>query len=139
MTRINAGIKPIHLCNKHLLAEHREIKRIPNVLSNKPHLLESIDDIPTEFTLGKGHVRFFYDKLGYLHSRYFAIYEECKRRGFNVEFYGEAFDRYQGTRLYNDYQPTLNGIILISARINERLGLDRVGSCDWHTIIDENE
>ena len=32
MTRINAGIPPKKLTNRHLLAEHREIKRIPNVI-----------------------------------------------------------------------------------------------------------
>ena len=30
MTRINCGIPPEELSDKHLLAEHREIKRIPN-------------------------------------------------------------------------------------------------------------
>ena len=30
MTRINAGIPAAMLTGKHLLAEHREIKRIPN-------------------------------------------------------------------------------------------------------------
>ena len=29
MTRINLGVKPSELCNKHLLAEQRELKRIP--------------------------------------------------------------------------------------------------------------
>ena len=32
MTRINVGILPKELSNKHLIAEHREIKRIPNCI-----------------------------------------------------------------------------------------------------------
>ena len=63
MTRINIGIPPKQLTNKHLIAEHREIKRIPNVISKGKYNLKSI---PPEFTLGKGHVSFFYDKLQYL-------------------------------------------------------------------------
>lgn len=48
MTRINAGIAPHLLTNKHLLAEHREIKRIPNVLAKK---VNAVTDIPSEFCL----------------------------------------------------------------------------------------
>ena len=32
MTRINVGIPPAELTGKHLIAEHREIKRIPNCI-----------------------------------------------------------------------------------------------------------
>ena len=33
MTRINVGINPADLTGKHLIAEHREIKRIPNCIA----------------------------------------------------------------------------------------------------------
>lgn len=34
MTRISASIKPIELCDKMLMAEHREIIRIPNTIKS---------------------------------------------------------------------------------------------------------
>ena len=74
MTRINCGIKVEELSDKHLLAEHREIKRIPNVIKSGKANLENL---PEKFTLGKGHVRFFYNKIGYLASRYSEIYADC--------------------------------------------------------------
>lgn len=88
MTRINAFIPVEELSNSHLLAEHREIKRIPNTInSGKARLL----DIPDKFTLGKGHVKFFYNKIRWLFYRYCKIYDECRRRGLNVTSYHDAF------------------------------------------------
>ena len=117
MTRINLGINPNELTNKHLLAEHREIKRIPNMvksgrMSNKGQ--------PKEFTLGIGHMKFFYDKLGYLKKRYVEIYNECLLRGLNVQNYISAWDGID-VKLMNDYIPTERDIKLIEQRINERL------------------
>ena len=63
MTRINVGIPPAELTDKHLLAEHREIKRIPNCIAKGKYNMEGI---PDKFKLGKGHVKFFYNKLEYL-------------------------------------------------------------------------
>ena len=61
MTRVNTGISPFELPTKLLLAELREIKRIPNLVKSGKF---SLIGQPPEFTLGKGHVKFFYDKLG---------------------------------------------------------------------------
>jgi deoxyribonuclease (pyrimidine dimer) len=71
MTRINAGIRPAELVDQHLLAELREIKRIPNVVKQGK---AKLDGIPERFSLGTGHVRFFYNKLGYLLRRYRSLY-----------------------------------------------------------------
>lgn len=61
MTRINLGVPVRNLTDEHLLAEHREIKRIPNA-----YLVAlrsgSIDKVPKKFCLGRGHVLFFIDK-----------------------------------------------------------------------------
>ena len=56
MTRINAGIPPVELTDKHLIAEHREIKRIPNLISKGKY---NMNGQPSEFKLGIGHVKFF--------------------------------------------------------------------------------
>ena len=74
MTRINCGIPPAELVDKHLIAEHREIKRIPNCIKKGRY---NLTGQPDKFTLGTGHVKFFYDKLGYLKRRYESIYKEC--------------------------------------------------------------
>ena len=76
MTRINIGVRPIELENKHLMAEHRELKRIPNVVRKGRYNLKNV---PPQFTLGKGHVSFFYDKLGYLKK------QERKRLYIHIE------------------------------------------------------
>lgn len=55
MTRINSAIPVKNLTDEHLLAEHREIKRLPYFLS-KAIQSGSINNIPEKFTLGKGHV-----------------------------------------------------------------------------------
>ncbi len=117
MTRINVGVKPAELNSKHLIAEHREIKRIPNLIKKGKY---SLDGMPEQFKLGTGHVKFFYNKLRYLHGRYTSLYNECINRGFNVTNYDECFDDLP-TELYNDYQPTAIDRELILERIKERL------------------
>jgi len=89
MTRINSAIHPRELHSKLLIAEHREIKRIPNAIAKGRF---SMDDVPSDFTLGKGHVKFFYPRLRYLRRRYVKILDECKRRGFDVTDYTSCFD-----------------------------------------------
>lgn len=123
MTRINAAIPVEQLCDQHLLAEHREIKRIPNAVKAKYEKGQSVNvsKIPKFFKLGSGHVIFFYDKLLYLDKRYEKIYQECKRRGFNVTDYSKCFEGIP-KHLYNDWDdsdPQVYG--LLAQRINERL------------------
>lgn len=142
MTRINAGMPIKWLSDKHLLAEHREIKRIPNAVKNRKVNWDI--PIPDKFTLGKGHVRFFYDKIRYLERRYKKLHEECIKRGFNVQDYSEAFKLYQPDsffdelnkgrhhynqltndsyqlieKAYRDWVPTQEAFELIKQRIKE--------------------
>ncbi len=117
MTRINVAIPPRELTNRHLLAEHREMKRIPNVVSRGRYNLKSV---PKQFTLGKGHVAFFYDKLGYLKDRYEEVYAECKNRGFKITYYGNAWESVP-KELMNSYTPTKRDEEIIRQRINEKL------------------
>lgn len=117
MTRINCGIPPNELINKHLIAEHREIKRIPNCITKGRF---SMKGQPKEFTLGEGHVKFFYDKLGYLKQRYEELYAECKKRNINVQYYGDAWNNIP-SNLMSDYVPTDRDRAIIRERISERL------------------
>lgn len=101
-----------------LIAEHREIKRIPNAVKQGRFHLEGQ---PTQFTLGKGHVKFFYDKLAYLRRRYEAIYAECKKRRLNVTYFGTAWEGIP-PELLGEYSPTMEAAEMVRARIRERMG-----------------
>ena len=116
MTRINVGIPPAELINQHLIAEHREIKRIPNCIAKGKY---NMDGIPDKFKLGTGHVKFFYNKLLYLKNRYISLYNECIKRGFNVQNYISAWDNVP-QELMNDYKVEDNDIKIIKQRIDER-------------------
>lgn len=117
MTRINAGYPVAKLTDKHLIAEHREIKRIPNAVVKGRY---NVKNIPQNFTLGTGHVSYFYDKLNYLKKRYIELYNECKRRGFNVQNYEDCWNGVP-QELMGDYTPTEHAIQLITERIKDRL------------------
>ena len=122
MTRINVGIDPSELNMKMLMAEHREIKRIPNCVKKGRF---SMVGQPIEFTLNTGHVKFFYDKLGYLKNRYERMYNECVKRGFNVQYFGDAFDGID-KKYMNDYTETERDRQLILERIKLRLSKNNV-------------
>jgi len=116
MTRINVGIHPSELPDRLLLAEHREIKRIPNAIKSGRYSLEGI---PDQFTLGKGHVKFFYNKLNYLLCRYFDIHMECVYRQFNVTNYCSCWDLVPA-ELLGDYTPTDRDRQLLIERITSK-------------------
>ena len=117
MTRVNVGIDPSELSGPMLIAEHREIKRIPNLVK---HGKFSLQGQPQAFTLGPGHVKFFYNKLSYLKKRYELLYAECIKRGYQVTWFGDAWDGIDA-RWMGDYQPTPEAEALVRARIQERL------------------
>ena len=117
MTRINVGVDPSELNTKMLIAEHREIKRIPNVIkSGRFNMIGQ----PKEFTLGTGHVKFFYNKIGFLKERYIRIHEECIKRGFDVTNFINSFENIP-SNLMGSYNPTQKDRELILNRISERL------------------
>ena len=118
MTRINSAIKVRLLTDEHLLAEHREIKRIPSVYKKRIDSKRDFNDVPNDFTLGTGHVLFFSNKGKFTLERYLEIYNECLRRGFNVENYKENWLVY---KVYNNHTPTENEHNLLVERISDRL------------------
>jgi len=122
MTRINL-VDPAVLCDQHLLAEFRELTRIPNaVLGGK----FKSSEIPVSYTVrtndnqegGKGHVLFFTNKLKFLHIRYESLYRECQLRKLNVTYIwpNKKFSAF----LYRGYYPTEKEIQLNKKRIQER-------------------
>lgn len=120
MTRINSAIQVKRLTDEHLLAEHREIKRLPSVYKKRLDSGKGFNDIPKQFTLGTGHVLFFIDKNQFTFNRYLDIHSECTNRGFKPVDYSENW-----TGMYmphwNDYSPTIIEYGLLMHRITERL------------------
>lgn len=124
MTRVNL-VDPAELCDQHLIAELREIKRIPNaVLSGRA----SLTGIPKKFTVrldseperGSGHVKFFYDKLGWLRERYLLVYKQAKDRGFNVQFMWPDTAALP-KRLLHGWSPSRADVVRSRARILEAM------------------
>ena len=120
MTRINSNISIKKLTDEHLLAEHREIKRLPACL-RKAIQCKSINNIPNKFKLGAGHVKFFLDKQKFIYNRYKKIHEELINRGFVVEDYSNNWKEFIGTEYFNDYEPTDEEYELLKQRISERI------------------
>lgn len=122
MTRIN--LVPVEeLSTKHLVAEYREITRLPNNLStslNRKGKAFSINEIPPEYKLGSGHCKFFYDKMLFLEKRFKALVNEMLRRGYNPTYTDEKIFVPGDKRFYNDYTPTEQAIELNRIRIKER-------------------
>lgn len=116
MTRINL-IPVAELTDQHLLAEHREIKRIPNLIKSWKY---NLDNIPKKFCLWTGHVKFFYNKCLFLATRYIEIYKECLNRWFNIEYYWNIF-RLVPDELFNDFEPKQEEIEISRKRINEKI------------------
>lgn len=123
MTRIN--ILPVReLYDQHLIAEYREITMVPAALGRSLNSKNGVDKskIPPKYTLGKGHVYFFYDKGKYLDGRYSQIILEMERRGFNCnpnrKFPKEIFIE---NKLYNDWAPTIEDYKIIKKRIDDKI------------------
>lgn len=143
MTRINL-IHPELLCDQHLLAEHRELTRIPNtILSGKA--VVNLSKIPERYVLGKGHVTFFYDKLLYLYNRYLKLHRECCIRGFNVTWKFPDIDELDH-ELYNDYTPSAVSKSINIERILERastmgkirMGGEEISLSDYDSLLSKD-
>ena len=122
MTRINV-VPPSELSTKHLIAEYREIARLPGNLmksltrKSKPF---SKDEIPPEYVLGTGHVKFFYDKMQWLGERFRDLWVEMVRRGYDPQFRDNTPFVSVPSEYFGYYHPTQKAIELNRQRIKER-------------------
>lgn len=117
MTRVN--VVPVEaLCNKHLLAEFREITRIPNAVAKGKFCMTNQ---PADYKLGEGHVKFFYNKLDFLHKRYIQLLIECEHRGFSVNYVWPVKLDSGYEALWLDYKPSARALASNKKRIIERL------------------
>lgn len=119
MTRINL-IDPSLLCDQHLLAEHRELTRIPNSLVSNKYKLEPWK-IPAEYILGTGHVTFFLDKIDFLFERYLKLHQECLNRNFAVTWkFPSLLKISKINQQIEMFVPTKQNLTLNKARLIER-------------------
>ena len=126
MTRINL-VDPRCLADQHLFAEFREIKMIEPALVRSLSTQERsvvVAKIPPKYTLGAGHVLFFYDKRLYLLKRYKAIRAELRARGVD---YNKAADDYSFVNLRRlvsrNYVPDTEAYLIACRRIVEKLNM----------------
>lgn len=123
MTRINC-IPPAELTGPHLVAEYRELPRIFPLVRAAIARGEQPEDPrnPRDYVLGRGHVRFFYPRLGYLAARQTLLVAEMLSRGYAPGFTETAhlLDGF-GRDWCGDWLPSAQAMALNRARIAERL------------------
>lgn len=122
MTRINC-VPVQELTDAHLGAEYRELPRV-FALAYAAHQrgeLPTDPRNPTAYTLGKGHVRFFYSRLRWLEDRFLELVDECQRRGRATNFTRIPPMIYLPPEWWRDWHPTPEALSINRARIRARL------------------
>jgi len=116
MVRINL-VNPKKLSDQHLIAEYDEILMLLSYIKKNP----DIKDIPKEYCLGKGHIKFFKNKVLYLKKRHELIKKEMKRRGFQTNKTINLNDFKKTNK--GDWKPKKEDFYLIKNRITYKLKL----------------
>jgi len=118
MVRINL-IHPSKLSDQHLIAEQVEILMLISYIKKYPQL-DGTE--PKEFTLNKGHMKFFKDKVIYLSRRYNKLHHEIIYRGFKHQWRFPDISELP-KELLNDWTPSYNDKLLIRSRILSKVDM----------------
>jgi hypothetical protein len=123
MTRINC-VPPSELHDKHLAAEYYELPRVFSLV--RKAIEKGVDpaDIPApeNYTLGTGHVKFFYTRLGYCLKRQAQIVAELLRRKKKPDIRRlEKLVAGIPEELFNDWEPDEAAMAINRQRLEERL------------------
>lgn len=94
-------------------------KNLKTTLSRKSKEF-SFDEIPREYVLGKGHVKFFFDKFLFLKNRFESLVVEMNRRGFKTNYIDSSIFNVNSIFM-GDYEPTEYAMQLNRLRIQDRL------------------
>lgn len=118
MTRINC-IPVEKLIDQHVVAEYREMLRVPAYLRKSKNSGKPIK-IPLFYKMSQGHVTFFYDKGLYLQNRHRKLRAEMARRGIqsNFELNLSIFHHYG---LMGDWRPDSDAMGVNIERLLERI------------------
>ena len=123
MTRINLVLVS-ELADQHLVAEYREIFMVGSALQRSlrsPNWLKTKATLPKDFTLNKGHVKFFYNKGMYFYNRYLQLVEEMKNRGMNPDPLRKFKREQWPDDLFCDWKPEEKDLVIIRERIAFRI------------------
>jgi deoxyribonuclease (pyrimidine dimer) len=120
MTRINV-VPVTELSRQHLIAEYREIVRV-FALARKSQYEMHKKKQPPKYTLGTGHVLFFFDKLNFISRRYDDLCNEMINRGYQCNRISQK-DLHSGIEsfMFHDYIPSEEALLVNRERIKERL------------------
>ena len=136
MTRINL-VHAADLADQHLFAEWREIKMVPAAL-RRSLKTRNIDDIlagiPKRYTLNKGHVTFFFNKMLFLYDRYNELTEELDDRGYKLTYHDPGFIFFRDineTFRQEEWEPSADEIAVNTERILLRIG----EKPDWYKYL----
>lgn len=123
MTRINC-IPPADLTRQHLISEYKEIPRAIGLARAAIERGERPGhNSPPAYTMGKGHVRFFYPRLGYIAARHAELVREMLSRGYSPNFTAclRAGNPDIPSEWWGDWTPDAEAMVINRARIAERL------------------
>ena len=113
--RINI-INPTYLTDNHLIAEYREMKMITAYYLKSAKKGIDKSKISNVYTLNAGHAYMWYNKMLYIHRRFYDIVHEMKKRGFATNFDKINFNNIPEDT-FNDYTVTQEDV---------RINLDRI-------------
>lgn len=129
--RCNVGVNPNVLADQHLLAEFRELNIVYGSLKSNNFQIKS--KIPDKFSLQKGHINFFKNKLVYLKRRHDEIVKEMHVRGFKTEMKFYDFEHLDFS-FKNDWTPTLEDSMIVRQRIVEKIKMKP----EWYRLNRKN-
>jgi deoxyribonuclease (pyrimidine dimer) len=128
MVRINL-INPGKLADQHLIAEYDEMLMLMAYV--REH--QNLEGIPERFCLGKGHIKFFKNKILYLKKRHEQIKQEMRRRGFVARktLSIKGIDK----NLLKDWKPNQQDLQIIRKRLKQKISLKP----EWYRYCGESE
>ena len=119
MTRINL-VHPSELSRQHLLAETHEITRVFALARKAQYGMHHVKQ-PEVYTLGTGHVKYFYNRLGFITERYSLLCDELRARGYNCnQIPKEELHKGIESNMFFGYSPTEQALAINRERIKER-------------------
>ena len=80
-----------------------------------------MSEIPAQYVLGPGHVKYFFDKMKFLQRRFEQLVTEMQQRGYKTSYTDSSIFVPHDVKFYNDYVPSEDDVELNLKRINERL------------------
>ena len=93
-----------------------------------PNWEKTKKSIPKQFTLNKGHVKFFYDKGKYLSARYDELIKEMKRRDMSPNPLRTFKKEQWPDELYKAWVPNAIDLAVVRKRIKAKIDLKP----DWY-------